>query len=118
MIGLKEELDTRQLAILSSEMEKRKKSVLVAYLLYLFFGSIGAHKFYLEETEWGIVYLSFLILGIATFAFGVGIFLLGFMGICLLVDLFTIPKQVRKYNDMVENEIILELTRIGAKKNE
>jgi TM2 domain-containing membrane protein YozV len=59
-----------------------KKDVTVAYLLWLFLGLIGAHKFYLGKIGMGILYI-----------FTGGLFLIG-----LFVDLFTIPKQVEKYN--------------------
>jgi TM2 domain-containing membrane protein YozV len=59
------------------------KETWVAYLLWFFFGLLGVHKFYLGKIGWGILYL---LTG--------GIFLIGW-----LIDLFTIPSQVRQYND-------------------
>lgn len=58
------------------------KSVGVAYLLWFFFGFLGVHQFYLGRTGRGISY----------------IFTLGWVGIGLLIDLFTLPGQVRKAN--------------------
>lgn len=58
------------------------KSVGVAYLLWLFFGAIGVHQFYLGRTGRAVSY----------------IFTLGWLGIGLLIDLFTLPGQVRKAN--------------------
>ena len=59
-----------------------RKDVGVTYLLWLLLGVLGAHKFYLGKPGWGVVYL----------------LTLGIVGIGLLVDLFTIPAQVRRYN--------------------
>jgi TM2 domain-containing membrane protein YozV len=59
-----------------------QKSVGVAYVLWLFFGIIGVHQFYLGKTGRGVSY----------------IFTLGWLGIGLLIDLFTLPGQVRKAN--------------------
>ncbi|GAA4924776.1 TM2 domain-containing protein [Actinoplanes utahensis] len=58
------------------------KQVGLAYVLWFFFGGIGVHKFYLGKTGLGIAY----------------IFTLGFLGIGLLIDLFTLPKQVAEAN--------------------
>lgn len=58
------------------------KSVGVAYVLWFFLGVIGVHQFYLGKTGRGISY----------------IFTLGWVGIGLLIDLFTLPSQVRKAN--------------------
>lgn len=58
------------------------KSVGTTYLLWLFFGIIGAHKFYLGKPAVGVVYA----------------LTLGVLGLGNLVDLFTIPSQVRTAN--------------------
>lgn len=58
------------------------KSKGTAYLLLIFLGVIGAHKFYLGKTGMGILYLCTLGLG------GLGIF----------IDLFTLGNQVDMYN--------------------
>lgn len=58
------------------------KSKGTAYLLWFFLGIFGAHKFYLNKTGIGILYL--LTAGI----FGVGWF----------IDLFTLGGQVDTYN--------------------
>lgn len=58
------------------------KSVGVAYVLWFFLGFLGVHKFYLGKVGIGISY----------------IFTLGWLGIGLLIDLFTLPGQVRKAN--------------------
>jgi len=58
------------------------KSKTTAYLLLIFLGAIGIHKFYLGKTGMGILY----------------IFTAGLFGIGWLIDLFTLGKQVDKYN--------------------
>lgn len=58
------------------------KSKGVAYLLWFFFGFLGAHKFYLGKVGMGILY----------------IFTAGFLGIGLLIDLFTLGTQVDAVN--------------------
>jgi len=54
----------------------------IGYVLLLLGGIFGIHKFYLGQWVWGLIYL-----------FTGGIFLIG-----CLVDLFTLPTQVRLYN--------------------
>ena len=56
----------------------RSKSVLWAYAYLFFFGVFGVHRFYLDKTWTGILWL---LTG-------------GLMGLGLLYDLFTLPAQV------------------------
>lgn len=58
------------------------RDVGVAYLLWFFFGVLGIHHFYLGKTGRGVLWL---LTG-------------GLLGIGLLVDLFTLPAQVREIN--------------------
>ncbi|MGY6250486.1 TM2 domain-containing protein [Bosea thiooxidans] len=64
------------------------KSTGIAYLLWLFLGFAGAHKFYLGRPMIGLLYL-------LTF---------GFLGVGMIVDLFTIPSQVRGANNELMRE--------------
>jgi TM2 domain-containing membrane protein YozV len=59
------------------------KQVGLAYVLWFFFGVIGVHQFYLGKTGRGVLYI---------FTLG------GFFGIGCLIDLFTLPSQVREVN--------------------
>ena len=54
------------------------KSKGIAYLLWFFFGLIGAHKFYVGKVGMGIVYL----------------FTFGLLGVGWFLDLFTLGNQV------------------------
>ncbi|MEN8694394.1 MAG: NINE protein [Akkermansiaceae bacterium] len=60
-----------------------RRSCLVAYILWLFLGLLGAHRLYFEHWVWAVVYF-----------FTGGFFLIGW-----LVDLFLIPSYVRAYNE-------------------
>jgi TM2 domain-containing membrane protein YozV len=59
-----------------------QKSVGVAYALWFCAGFLGAHLFYLGKTGKAVSY----------------IFTLGWLGIGLLIDLFTLSKQVAVAN--------------------
>lgn len=58
------------------------KSTGVTYLLWLLFGILGVHQFYMGKIGRGILYL---LTG-------------GVFGIMWLIDLFTIPGQLRTVN--------------------
>lgn len=59
-----------------------KKDVGMAYILFLLIPGLAVHKFYLEKPWQAILF-------ILTF---------GGLGIWWLIDLFTLPGQVKKYN--------------------
>lgn len=58
------------------------KSEIVAYLLWLFFGFFGFHRFYLGKFFSGVLWL---LTG-------------GLLGVGWLIDLFLIPSMVREAN--------------------
>jgi len=130
-LQLKQNLTERQLAILNSEMEKHKKSVGAAYVLFLFFGFLGVHKFYMGKVFLGIIYPILSIVGWAATLSGygayvaelagdpapqggagagiMGILCLAALGILMLIDLFTIPGQIRQHYEKTEERIIKKL---------
>ena len=65
----------------------KERELWIAYLLWFLLGPVGVHKFYLGKMGMGILYL-----------FTGGIFLIGW-----IIDLFTLPSQVRAYNDEVRS---------------
>lgn len=58
------------------------KSLAISYLLWFFLGFLGIHHFYLGKWQRGLWYL----------------FTFGLFGIGLIVDLFTLPWQVKRVN--------------------
>ncbi len=73
--------------------DANKKSTGVAYLLWIFLGGFGAHRFYLGETGTAVAQLLLLLFG--WLPLFIGWFVLG---IWLLVDLFLIPGIARDKN--------------------
>jgi len=65
-----------------NSMNTNQRDTGVAYLLLLFGGFLGLHKFYLNRPAWGVVYI---------FTGGLGC-------IGLVYDLFTLPAQVQRCN--------------------
>ncbi len=63
----------------------RQKEAGIAYLFWFFLGIFGAHQFYLGKVGRGLFYL----------------FTLGVLGLGVLIDLFTLPSQVRQINTQI-----------------
>ena len=124
VVKMKSELSEHQMTVLNSEMEKHKKNTGLAYVFWFFLGTLGIHKFYIGRTGWGIVYLLLgiaawisLILGLASGTdAGIGggmtvfIVLISILGILLLIDVFSIPRQIRRTYEKKELEVIQSLT--------
>ena len=87
--------DTDRLAIARAQMmyDANRKSAGIAYLLCLFLGGFGAHRFYLGKGGSGACQLVLWILGWVTF------FVLWIpLGFWIFVDLFLIPGMIREEN--------------------
>jgi len=89
----KSELSSEQRLMFDNEYEKTRKTALVAYLLWGFLGFLGIHKFYLKKTGMGVLYL-----------FTVGLFVIGW-----IIDIFTLPKQIRIANEIIAKDLIIEV---------
>lgn len=73
--------------------DANRKSTGVAYLLCIFLGAVGAHRFYLGRSGSGIAQLALWLLGWVTF------FIAWIpLGIWVIVDLFLIPGIAREQN--------------------
>lgn len=89
----KQEMDSKQLAILHSEVEKKKKSKVVMYALWWFTGVFGGHRFYLGDTGVGIAML----------------LTLGGIGFWALIDIFFIGKRYEEVTNQLELDIIHQI---------
>ncbi len=122
----KEKLTEKQIAILNNELDKNKKSTGLTYVLFIFFGSLGIHKFYIGNKKMGLIYLFLGIVGWISLLSGgmsavvsegdsgsgaaiFGLICFIVLGVLCLIDLFTIPKQVRKRYDEIEESTINSL---------
>ena len=79
-----------------------EKNLVVAYLLWLFLGIFGAHKFYLNRPLLGIAYF-----------FTAGLLLIGW-----IIDLFTLPRQIDAYNERFDALLDLHDQEIDALEDE
>jgi TM2 domain-containing membrane protein YozV len=84
--------------------EAGKKSVGAAYLLWIFTGGLGGHRFYVGRPGMGVVILVMTLLGLLTYP--AGYFFLLFSGILVIVDAFQIPQWINSLNVELANRIV------------
>ena len=87
--------------------DANKKSLLVAYLLLLFLGGLGLHRFYLKRTISAFIMVGILLISIPLSFVVIGFFGFLLLGIWYFIDLFLLPGMVTSYNnnliDTLEN---------------
>jgi len=118
-LGRVQQLTEKQLAIYNAELQRQSRSVGIAYLLYFFLGCLGVHKFYLGKIGWGITYILLGTLGTILTFLGIGFLPLSIIGglmlfvfgIFLLIDLFTIPRQIRKREEKIKEDLLSQFER-------
>ncbi|MCF6409356.1 TM2 domain-containing protein [Pseudalkalibacillus salsuginis] len=96
---LKKELSNQELHLLGSEMEKRKKSTAVTWLLWLFLGGLGGHRYFLGKVGSGIAMT----------------LTLGGFGIWALIDAFFINGMLKTKNEEIEGIILQEIKQADQK---
>jgi len=106
-------LDTQQQILVEQRLANEKKSMLVAYLLWLFTGSLGGHRFYLGKTGTALVMLALFLIGVVTSVIYVGIFFILVVGIWVLVDAFLIPGMIEHHASGVRDRIASEIQGAG-----
>ncbi|MED0739031.1 TM2 domain-containing protein [Aneurinibacillus thermoaerophilus] len=94
----RQELNTEQQLMINAEFEKRKKSKGIAYILWLFLGSLGGHRFYAGDIGLGIGMIIVWVLGWFIFFIPTIIW--------AIIDLFLIGKRIDQLNEQIEAEII------------
>jgi TM2 domain-containing membrane protein YozV len=83
--------------------------LLLAYVLLIFLGSLGIHRFYLDRKGSAIAQLLLSVIGWITVFIIIGFIPLAIVYIWLFVDLFLIPGMVNRENEIIEKEIIQSL---------
>ncbi|MFO7722309.1 MAG: TM2 domain-containing protein, partial [Bacteroidales bacterium] len=68
--------------------DANKKSVGLAYVLLIFFGGFGIHRFYLGRTGSAVAMVLLMGLTLLTWWFGLGILTMLVLSIWVFVDLF------------------------------
>ena len=123
LIEIKKELNSHELEILRSELDRKRKSTGIAYTLWFFLSFFGIHKFYQGKFLQGILYiiaptLAFLTMGIGLFSSltgdletggdiaGFGLLSFIVYVVWWIIDLFTLHRQVEKVNQKIERKIL------------
>lgn len=99
------DLSTAEQILVEQRVTNEAKSVGVAYLLWLFLGGLGAHRFYIGRVGSGLAILVLMIVGILLAPFRVGTVFLVPAVIWMLVDAFLIPGMIRQQKDEVRNSL-------------
>lgn len=79
--------------------DANKKSAAVAYLLLLFVGLFGAHRFYLGRTGSAIAMLVLAMVSLLLTLVVIGLFGIVALYAWVFVDLFLVPGIVRDFNN-------------------
>jgi len=99
-------INTQNPAMAGLLYQANAKSTGVAFLLWLFLGGFGGHRFYAGKTGTAIVQLLMSIFGWATVWVGIGLVLLAPLGIWLLIDAFLIPGMIRQHNNALVQQVL------------
>lgn len=89
----KQNLSPQELLILQSELDKKGKSKTPAWLLWLFTGGIGGHRYYMGDIGYAVAMT----------------LTLGGLGIWSLIDAFLINSVIDKKNEEVERDVMVKL---------
>lgn len=95
------QLTAQERILVNSEVEKRKKSTVAAYLLWWFTGIIGGHRYYMGKTGSAVAMTLITVL-----TFGIGIIV---TGIWWIVDAFFIPRWIQEDQDRIEVQAATEI---------
>ena len=107
-------LSIHQQMLIEKKVTNQAKSVGVAYLLLVFLGGLGAHRFYRGRTGSGAVMLLLFLLGWLTLAIGVGLLLLALVGFWALLDLLLVPGMADKQKDRVRRDVEHQMLVAGS----
>ncbi|MFD2814871.1 TM2 domain-containing protein [Paracoccus aerius] len=117
LVGKDITLETQQQILIEQRIQNDAKSPVAAYLLLIFLGMFGAHRFYLGKTGTAITMLILTFVGIVTAILAVGFILLFAVGIWTLVDIFLIPGLIRDEKDQMRQRLTVEAVHQGVALN-
>jgi TM2 domain-containing membrane protein YozV len=98
---LRNDLTNDELVLLNNEIKRRGKNIAVAYILGIFLGILGGHRFYLGKIGTAII---MLLITAGTMGYGIMV-----TGIWTIIDLFRMPVMIERKNLILENKIAQEI---------
>ena len=110
------QLSTEQQILVEQRLGNESRSVGVAYLLWLFIGGLGAHRFYLGRPGSALLMLGLSIVAWATLTAQIGAVFLAAVGVWLLVDAFLIPAMIRKDSGERKTRIEAEIAATAGQE--
>lgn len=133
LLEQKRDLSPQELTMLSIELDKRKKSSVTLWLLWLFTGTLGGHRYYLGDFANAILHtftflLMLLLAGLwnayimdtvtrideAMIYAPMGVLFLGVPALWALIDAFIIGSRLVKRNTEIELFIINQIKRMRS----
>ncbi|NGQ95504.1 TM2 domain-containing protein [Brevibacillus sp. SYP-B805] len=105
IINARQNLTVEQQLIVNSQLDRLRKSKLAAYLLLIFLGFFGAHRFYARNPGIGVLMILVWVAG----------FFISFIpiGLWLLVDLFLIGRRIDELNNDIEFSVIKKVQSLS-----
>lgn len=91
----------------SAQYDIEKKSLVVAYVLWIFLGYVGAHRFYLGRPISGILMLALsgVVFTLSLVSFGLLGFLWVIVGLWWLIDALLIPGMAAGRNTRIADRV-------------
>jgi TM2 domain-containing membrane protein YozV len=107
-------VSTEQQILIEQRVTNEAKSMGASYLLWLFLGGLGGHRFYLGRSGSAVVMLVLTVVGFVLLPVGVGAVLLIAVGIWALIDAFLIPGMVAQHKNKVRSDLLQQALIAGS----
>ncbi len=104
------DLSTTDQMLIEQRVADDAKTSGVAYILLLFLGALGAHRFYIGRPGSGLAILVLMVLGVVLSASSVGSLFLVIGVFWVVGDLFLIPGMIQSQNDEVRENLLRQFS--------
>ena len=130
ILEMKKDLTSQELSILEIELKKRRKNPVVLWLLWLFTGSLGGHRYYLGDKGRAIlhtvVFFIAIVLGLVAasnaktevealvYAPMAMMMFLSIPALWAIIDAFFIGRRLAQKNAEIEAQIIEQIKQMRS----
>ena len=105
MIEVRKSLTLEEMNWVSSAMEGKKKNSTVMWLLWLFTGTLGGHRYYLGDSRYGIWMTALWVISLFAFL-GNGNYYILLPALVAIIDAFSISNRLESINLLLEMNTI------------